>query len=127
MPTYVYQCDACEHCFEIVQKMQDKAKRKCVECGKYKLYRVPQLPMVAIKLAKSEIKTLGHLASRNRETMGHDTLQEREAKDQESYNRGKPKKKEVPWWRDPNSKGPDKSLANLTPEQKQKYVITGEK
>ena len=32
MPTYVYQCKACEHQFETIQKMTDDPIKICPEC-----------------------------------------------------------------------------------------------
>jgi putative FmdB family regulatory protein len=40
MPTYEYQCDACEHNFDEFQSMNDKALKKCPKCKKSKLRRV---------------------------------------------------------------------------------------
>ena len=40
MPTYDYVCEACEHTFELLQKMSDGAKKKCPECGELKLKRL---------------------------------------------------------------------------------------
>ena len=40
MPTYEYQCDACDHAFELFQSMTEPKKRKCPECGKNKLERL---------------------------------------------------------------------------------------
>lgn len=40
MPTYDYQCDACDHLFEVFQGINDPKKRKCPECGKLKLRRL---------------------------------------------------------------------------------------
>ena len=40
MPTYEYECDACEHQFEVYQGINDPKKRKCPECGKLKLRRL---------------------------------------------------------------------------------------
>lgn len=40
MPTYDYECDACEHEFELFQQMSDPVKKKCPECGKLKLRRL---------------------------------------------------------------------------------------
>jgi putative FmdB family regulatory protein len=40
MPTYEYQCDACEHNFDEFQSMNDKPLKKCPKCGKSKLRRV---------------------------------------------------------------------------------------
>jgi len=40
MPTYQYECDACEHAFEILQSMLAKRLKKCPQCGKNMLYRL---------------------------------------------------------------------------------------
>ena len=40
MPTYEYQCDACEHNFDEFQSMSEPALTKCPKCGKKKLRRV---------------------------------------------------------------------------------------
>ena len=40
MPTYQYECDHCQHTFEVLQSMMDKKLRKCPSCGKLKLYRL---------------------------------------------------------------------------------------
>lgn len=40
MPTYEYQCDACEHNFDEFQSMSEKPLKKCPKCGKRKLRRV---------------------------------------------------------------------------------------
>ncbi|MEZ6133719.1 MAG: zinc ribbon domain-containing protein [Pirellulaceae bacterium] len=40
MPTYDYQCDACEHLFEIFQGINDDKLTKCPKCGKKKLRRL---------------------------------------------------------------------------------------
>jgi putative FmdB family regulatory protein len=32
MPTYDYRCKACDHCFEIMQKMSDDPLTICPEC-----------------------------------------------------------------------------------------------
>ncbi len=40
MPTYDYECEACEHTFEQFQSMSDKPLKKCPVCGKRKLQRL---------------------------------------------------------------------------------------
>jgi len=40
MPTYDYECDACEHKFELFQSISEPVKKKCPECGKPKLRRL---------------------------------------------------------------------------------------
>src|SRR5437762_10801526 len=39
MPTYEYQCDACNHNFDDFHSMSDKPLSKCPKCGKKKLRR----------------------------------------------------------------------------------------
>lgn len=40
MPTYEYECAACEHRFEDFQSITAKPKRRCPKCGKLKLRRL---------------------------------------------------------------------------------------
>ncbi len=40
MPTYDYECDACNHSFELFQSITAKHIRKCPECGKLKIKRL---------------------------------------------------------------------------------------
>jgi len=40
MPTYEYQCDACEHNFDEFQSFSDPPLKKCPQCGKSRLRRV---------------------------------------------------------------------------------------
>ncbi|REJ65591.1 MAG: zinc ribbon domain-containing protein [Planctomycetota bacterium] len=44
MPLYEYQCDACGHKLEILQRISDKAKRKCPKCDKPKLVKIIHAP-----------------------------------------------------------------------------------
>jgi putative FmdB family regulatory protein len=40
MPTYDYECPACDHKFELFQSISDPVKRKCPQCGKRSLRRL---------------------------------------------------------------------------------------
>lgn len=40
MPTYQYECSACNHAFEEFQSMTDAKLTKCPKCGKNKLARL---------------------------------------------------------------------------------------
>lgn len=40
MPTYDYECDACEHTFELFQAISAPVQKKCPKCGKLKLRRL---------------------------------------------------------------------------------------
>ncbi len=40
MPIYEYHCNACGHEFEVMQKINDRPKRKCEKCGRLKAKRM---------------------------------------------------------------------------------------
>ncbi len=40
MPTYDYQCNACDYKFELFQLMSARPIKKCPECGKLKVKRL---------------------------------------------------------------------------------------
>ncbi len=40
MPTYEYKCGACEHMFELEQRMTEKPVKKCPKCKKLKAERL---------------------------------------------------------------------------------------
>jgi putative FmdB family regulatory protein len=40
MPTYDYECDACDHRFDAFQTMSAEPLKKCPQCGKKKLRRL---------------------------------------------------------------------------------------
>jgi putative FmdB family regulatory protein len=40
MPTYEYQCDACDHNFDEFQSFSEEPLKKCPRCGKKKLRRL---------------------------------------------------------------------------------------
>jgi putative FmdB family regulatory protein len=40
MPTYDYQCDACDHQFELFHSITAEPQRKCPKCGRLKLRRL---------------------------------------------------------------------------------------
>lgn len=49
MPIYEYQCQACGHHLEALQKLNDAPLRKCPDCGKSKLKRLLSAPMFLLK------------------------------------------------------------------------------
>ena len=40
MPTYDYECNSCEHTFEVFQSISEPVKKKCPECGRRSLRRL---------------------------------------------------------------------------------------
>jgi len=49
MPFYEYQCDACGHQLEALQKIAEAPLRKCPHCGKSKLRRLISPPVFRLK------------------------------------------------------------------------------
>ena len=115
MPTYEYQCDKCDHNFEIVKSFNDSHKKKCPECGKLSLYQVISPPTVFVK---GEATTLGQISDRNTEKMGRYELEDKRAS-QDKGNLKKKKKKERDSAR--------KEINKMTREQKANYIRDGKK
>ena len=49
MPFYEYQCSACGHHHEELQKVSDRPLRKCPACGRSKLRRLVSAPVFRLK------------------------------------------------------------------------------
>ena len=49
MPIYEYECQACGHQLEALQKVSDAPLRKCPECGKPKLRKLISAPSFRLK------------------------------------------------------------------------------
>ena len=49
MPLYEYECDACQHRFEIIQKFSDGPPDACPKCGKGPLQRQQSSPAFQFK------------------------------------------------------------------------------
>lgn len=49
MPFYEYECSACKHHVEVLQKISDAPLRKCPDCGKQALKRLISAPVFRLK------------------------------------------------------------------------------
>ncbi len=49
MPLYEYQCDACGHRFELIQKFSDPPPDACTSCGKGPVHRQLSSPAIQFK------------------------------------------------------------------------------
>jgi putative FmdB family regulatory protein len=49
MPFYEYECSACSHHTEVLQKISDAPLKKCPECGKQTLKRLMSAPVFRLK------------------------------------------------------------------------------
>ncbi|MEO1203899.1 MAG: FmdB family zinc ribbon protein [Pseudomonadota bacterium] len=49
MPIYEYECGACGHTLDALQKISDSPFRKCPDCGRMKLKRLISAPKFRLK------------------------------------------------------------------------------
>ncbi len=49
MPIYEYQCQACGHSFDILQKISDAVLQECPECQQAKLQKLVSAPGFQLK------------------------------------------------------------------------------
>ena len=49
MPFYEYECSACGHCLEAMQKISDGPLKKCPECSRNTLKRLMSAPVFRLK------------------------------------------------------------------------------
>ena len=49
MPLYEYECSACGHRFEIIQRFADKPAEACVACGQGPVHKLLSAPAVHFK------------------------------------------------------------------------------
>ena len=86
MPEYTYHCNNCKLSFSIVCSISSYSDNvKCEKCGDSCGRDCSDYSSLSttVKLAHSEIKTVGHLAQRNTENMSQDQKAELHAKHNE--------------------------------------------
>lgn len=49
MPIYEYQCNACAHVFDVLQKISDEPLTFCPECGEQELRKLLSAPNFRLK------------------------------------------------------------------------------
>ncbi len=49
MPLYEYECQACHHRFEQIQRFSDPIVKKCPRCGKKKVRKLLSSPAIQFK------------------------------------------------------------------------------
>ena len=109
---YDYGCHNCGEILEDVQQsIHDEALKKCPSCGQDSLERVPYGGLGAFV---KDAKTIGQIADKNWSKMGSYQRSEVEA-DRKQNSEAREKRKEM------------RQISSMTPEQKKKYIITGEK
>ena len=109
---YDYGCHNCGEILEDVQQsIHDEALKKCPSCGQDSLERVPYGGLGAFV---KDAKTIGQVADKNWSKMGSYKRSEIEAQNQSQKHAQEKRKERV-------------QLNNMTAEQKQRYIMTGEK
>lgn len=96
--------------------MADEPLAECPECGG-EIRRLLHPPTVF----DATPKTIGAMADRNADKGGRYWVDAKRAEENAAFKR--PEKVEKPWYR--SSDKPNLKLADLTPKQKENYIITG--
>lgn len=111
MPIYHYKCSNCPNDFETFHSIKEPLWKVCPKC---KFETLSVVLDGAPDIINREIKTIGQLAEANSKKMGKEQIQKKMEEDG-SLQRAKNQEKmaEV------------RKLANLTQEQKIRYIETG--
>jgi putative FmdB family regulatory protein len=140
MPNYQYLCsneDCTQRIFDTHQSIHDAPLVNCPLCQQ-SIQRVIHSPRDVF--VNGEPKTLGVLAEQNRKRLGESYCQEKEQQMREERLNASEFKGKLPtgasvgekrvahdtWWRKANEPV-DLSLATMTPEKTEKYIMTGKK
>ena len=123
MPTYVFKCEECDYELEIEQsiKKPTPSRKKCPECGENRLERLLFAPHVYNKPGDDNI-SVGLLSDRNSERFSED---QKKSIDEKNGVKRKPKEEKKHFWE--TNANNMKKISGMTPEQKKKYIETGEK
>jgi putative FmdB family regulatory protein len=113
MPTYEYYCTKCGYKTEHFKTMDSPHLTECPECNLETL--VQDYSSISVAMEISEPKTIGDLADKNTERMVSEGKLDKKSLE---YDRNKERKKK--------KKERMKKIANMTPSQKDKYIITGD-
>lgn len=117
---YDYICENCEHEMkDVYQSIKDDALVSCPSCGQNSLQRVVYGGLGAFV---KDVKTVGQLADSNWKKLGH--YQRSEKEEQAKQER---QEKEGSSVFSAFGSASKKEINKMTPDQKTKYIMTGEK
>jgi putative FmdB family regulatory protein len=120
MPLYDYECSNCKTIFEVRHPMMEEPEMICTECWLGTLQKVIlTAPAFTIKLSRSDIKKVGHLASRNKERMSNDEKEHLDRK------HGRKKVKQKRRFFDKYNTKTAKEIRKMTPQQQKEYIEHG--
>lgn len=115
MPTYDFECEPCAYYTEIFQHVNDPGVHKCPICEQESLKKV--FISAPLGFVRGEARTIGQMADRNTQNMGHYELQEKRFKDE--LERGITQEHK-------DRRNMHQKITAMTPEQQVKYIQTGE-
>ena len=74
MPLYEYECDACRHRFELIQKFSDSPAEKCPSCGGtvHKLQSAPAIQFKGAGFYITDYAKKEHTAAAKADSDSHD-------------------------------------------------------
>tara|TARA_Y100000034_G_C6709759_1_gene313453 strand:- start:265 stop:612 length:348 start_codon:yes stop_codon:yes gene_type:complete len=115
MPTYDYYCKECNHRFEVFKKMDEPSPSQCPSCSLVDSI-VRDYSTIVTSVDSNEPKTIGELADKNTERMVKEGRLDKKNLDYESNKKERKKKLDRM-----------NEIASMTPYQKERYIMTGEK
>jgi putative FmdB family regulatory protein len=132
MPLYDYICDECQAVFETQHGMFEKVELFCPRCKEQlnrsvMLKKTLSVPLYAsVRVSKGDLKTLGHRAERNRETMSEDEREHLKRKHVTKKIGPDGKEREPTETQEQKTKKSHQKINSMSPAQKKKYIETGE-
>ncbi|MCP4676000.1 MAG: zinc ribbon domain-containing protein [Deltaproteobacteria bacterium] len=99
MPIYEYHCNACDHEFEVMQKITEGPIRKCEKCGRLKAKRMISQTSFILKGSGWYVTDYSSKKPPNeggKSTNGKDTSSESKAKPAGSEDKSSSKSKDKP-------------------------------
>ncbi len=115
---YDYVCEDCSHEIkDVYQSIKDDALVQCPSCGKNSLQRVIYGGLGSFM---KDTKTIGQLADKNWSRMGSYKRSEIEQSKKDKVSQEKSPFADL-------GNATKKEINKMTPEQKRKYIMTGEK
>jgi len=116
---YDYKCENCDHeMIDVYQSIKDEALTKCPSCGQNSLARVIYGGLGSFM---KDVKTIGQLADKNWKELGHYQRSDKEQQAKEER-----QKQESSAFSSVGS-ATKKEINKMTPAQKTKYIMTGDK
>lgn len=120
MPTYQYNCAACNHCFEKEQSFSETLVKKCPVCKKNEVNQIYSGGVINYVKGGN---TIGHISDENFKREGG-KIKEKIAKEKEESD------SKLPWWRSGKVKGLEKQEKIIKLDKiknVKKYIEKGEK